>query len=32
MELLDYLGCLGDPDVEQTFTSRFQLPPCTTAA
>ncbi|MFZ2281232.1 MAG: trehalase family glycosidase [Prosthecobacter sp.] len=32
MELLDYLGCLGDLDVEQTFTSRIQLPPRTTAA
>lgn len=26
MELLDYLGCLGDLDVEQTFTARIQLP------
>jgi hypothetical protein len=32
MELLDYLGCLGDLDVEQTFTSRIQLPPRTNAA
>lgn len=27
MELLDYLGCLGDLDVEQTFTARIQMPP-----
>lgn len=27
MELFDYLGCLGDLDTEQTFTSRIQLPP-----
>lgn len=27
MELLDYLGCLGDLDVEETMTSRIQLPP-----
>ena len=27
LELLDYLGCLGDLDTEQTFTARIQLPP-----
>ena len=27
MELLDYLGCLGDLDVEQTMTMRIPLPP-----
>ena len=27
MEMLDYLGCLGDLDVEQTFTARIPLPP-----
>ncbi len=26
LELLDYLGCLGDLDVEQTLTARVQLP------
>ena len=31
MELLDYLGCLGDLDVEQTFTAKIQLPPRTPA-
>lgn len=27
MELLDYLGCLGDLDIEQTDTAQIQLPP-----
>lgn len=31
MELLDYLGCLGDLDVEQTYTAKIQLPPRPTA-
>lgn len=29
MELLDYLGFLGDLDTEQTFTSKITLPPRT---
>ena len=29
MEMLDYLGCLGDLDSEQSFTSQIQLPPRT---
>ena len=29
MEMLNYLGCLGDLDSEQSFTSQIQLPPRT---
>ncbi len=29
LELLDYLGLLGDLDTEQTYTARIQLPPRT---